>query len=154
MRPPQRTPLYVRLPNATAEKLDRAAFELRTSKQDLVTGLVSRYVDPASPRKLAALGRIGGTTGAARGGTAGTRRVVVETADDALTVGHASFAPAPGADVLTLAEAADLLRTDEPTVERMAASGDLPGRKLGDDWRFSRRALLRWLGGADDEEDE
>jgi excisionase family DNA binding protein len=138
-----RKPLYVRLPTPAAQKLDRAAFELGASKQDLVSGLVSRYVDPDSPSKLAALGRLGG----------GTRRVVVETADDALTVGHASFVPVHDADVLTLAEAADLLRTDETTIDGMAASGELPGRKLGDDWRFTRTALLRWLGGADDEED-
>jgi excisionase family DNA binding protein len=141
----QRKPLYVRLPADAAQNLDRAAFELGTSKQDLVSGLVSRYVDPASPRKLAALGRIGG------GGS--TRRVVVETADDSLTVGHASFVPAQDPDVLTAAEAADLLRTDEETVEAMAKKGELPGRKLGDDWRFTRTALLRWLGGAEDEED-
>jgi excisionase family DNA binding protein len=147
--PNQRKPLYVRLPTAAAQDLDRAAFELKTSKQDLVTGLVSRYVDPDSPRKLAALGRIG-----AGGAGASTRRVVVETADDTMTVGHASFVPTPNADVLTTAEAADLLRTDEETVERLAKKGELPGRKLGDDWRFTRTALLRWLGGAEDEEDE
>jgi excisionase family DNA binding protein len=141
-----RKPLYVRLPADAAQDLDRAAFELKTSKQDLVSGLVSRYVDPDSPRKLAALGRIGGAQG-------GTRRVVVETADDSLTVGHASFVPAHDADVLTTAEAAELLRTDEETVEAMAKKGELPGRKLGDDWRFTRTALLRWLGGAEDEED-
>ncbi|MFL5782199.1 MAG: helix-turn-helix domain-containing protein [Thermoleophilaceae bacterium] len=146
----ERKPLYVRLPALAAQDLDRAAFELKTSKQDLVSGLVSRYVDPDSPRKLAALGRIGGGSPSRQGGT---RRVVVETADDSLTVGHASFVPAHDADVLTTAEAADLLRTDEETVEAMAKKGELPGRKLGDDWRFTRTALLRWLGGAEDEED-
>jgi excisionase family DNA binding protein len=140
----QRTPLYVRLPTAAADKLDRAAFELRTSKQDLVAGLVSRYVDPESPQKLAALRRIGG----------GTRRVVVESADDTMTVGHHSFVPAQEPAVLTAAEAADLLRIDESLVEGMAASGELPGRLLGDEWRFNRAALLRWLGGPDDDEED
>jgi excisionase family DNA binding protein len=137
-----RTPLYVRIPNAAAEKLDRAAFELRTSKQDLVTGLVSRYVDPDTPSGLRALERIGG----------GTRRVVVEAVDDSLTVGHHSFVPSPEAAVLTPAEVAELLRIDEDTVERMAAAGELPGRRLGDDWRFNRDAILRWLGGEDEAE--
>lgn len=149
MQVQRRTPLYVRLPTPAAEKLDRAAFELRTSKQDLVSGLVSRYVDPDSPRKLAALGRMGDSGGAAR-------RVVVETADDALTVGHASFSPAtaPAADteVLTAGEVADLLRTDVGIVERMAANDELPGRRVGDEWRFNRAAVLRWLGAAEDEE--
>jgi excisionase family DNA binding protein len=39
----QRTPLYVRLPSEEAEKLDRAAFEMKTSKQDLVTDMVRRF---------------------------------------------------------------------------------------------------------------
>jgi excisionase family DNA binding protein len=138
----QRTPLYVRIPNAAAEKLDRAAFELRTSKQDLVTGLLSRYVDPDTPRGLRALERIGG----------GTRRVVVESADDTMTVGHHSFVPSGGAEVLTAAEVAELLKIDEETVDRMAAAEKLPGRRLGDEWRFSRAAVLRWLADADEED--
>ena len=36
-------PLYVRLPADEAEKLDRAAFELKTSKQDLVAGMIRRF---------------------------------------------------------------------------------------------------------------
>jgi excisionase family DNA binding protein len=138
----QRIPLYVRLPSTAAEKLDRAAFALRTSKQDLVTGLVSRYVDPDTPSGLRVLERIG---------VGGTRRVVVEAADDTLTVGHHSFVPAQGGEVLTSAEVADLLRTDAETVERMAAAGELPARRLGDEWRFNRDAVLRWLGAPDEE---
>ena len=141
-----RKPLYVRLPTGAADALDRAAFELRTSKQDLVSGLVTRYVDPDSPSKLSALGRIGAS--------GGTRRVVVEAADDSLTVGHASFVPAADQEVLTAAEAAELLRVDEETVERMAAAGELPCRRVGDDWRFNRAAILRWLSHAEEEEPE
>ncbi len=40
--------LYVRIPKNEAEKLDRAAFELKAHKRDLVAGLVARYVDPSS----------------------------------------------------------------------------------------------------------
>jgi excisionase family DNA binding protein len=39
----QRTPLYVRLPTEEAERLDRAAFELKTTKQDLVANLIRRF---------------------------------------------------------------------------------------------------------------
>jgi excisionase family DNA binding protein len=39
----ERTPLYVRLPTEDAERLDRAAFELKTSKQDLVAGMIRRF---------------------------------------------------------------------------------------------------------------
>jgi excisionase family DNA binding protein len=123
-------PLYVRLPSAAAEKLDRAAFELKTTKQNLVAELVDAHLPLAS-----------------------TRRVVVESMDDALIVGHHSFMPAEAADVLTLAEAAELLRTDEQTVAQVAERGELPGRKLGGEWRFARSAVLRWLAGAGEEED-
>jgi excisionase family DNA binding protein len=123
-------PLYVRLPSAAAEKLDRAAFELKTTKQNLVAELVEAHLPLAS-----------------------TRRVVVESMDDALTVGHHSFVPAEALDVLTLAEAAELLRIDEQTVAKAAESGELPGRKLGGEWRFARSAVLRWLAGPGEEED-
>jgi excisionase family DNA binding protein len=39
----QRIPLYVRLPTDEADKLDRAAFEMKTSKQDLVTDMIRRF---------------------------------------------------------------------------------------------------------------
>jgi excisionase family DNA binding protein len=123
-------PLYVRLPSAAAEKLDRAAFELKTTKQNLVAELVEAHLPLAS-----------------------TRRVVVESMDDALTVGHHSFVPAEALDVLTLAEAAELLRIDEQTVAKAADRGELPGRKLGGEWRFARSAVLRWLASAGEEED-
>ena len=55
-----RTALFVRIPAADAERLDRAAFELKASKQDLVAGLVARYVDPATAEGLDALRTIAG----------------------------------------------------------------------------------------------
>jgi excisionase family DNA binding protein len=122
-------PLYVRLPSDAAEKLDRAAFELRTSKQDLVAELVQSHLPLAS-----------------------TRRVVVESMDDTLTVGHHSFIPAEALEVLTAAEAAALLRTDAETVEAMAESGELPARKIGDEWRFARAAILDWLAHSNEED--
>ena len=64
---------------------------------------------------------------------------------DTMTVGQHSFVPADAPEVLTLAEAAELLRVDEETVAKMAESGELPGRKLGDEWRLTRSAVLRWL---------
>jgi excisionase family DNA binding protein len=104
-------PLYVRLPEQAAEKLDRAAFELRTPKQNLVAQLV----------------------------------------EDHLTVGRHSFTPNETGEVLTPEEAAELLRSDAATVIAMAEDGTLPGRKVGDDWRFARSALLRWLSGEEEE---
>ena len=54
-----------------------------------------------------------------------------------------------GDQVLTLAQLAALLRIDEATVLARAAQGDLPGRRFGLQWRFSRRAVFAWLEGSD-----
>ena len=51
----------------------------------------------------------------------------------------------PLPEVLTLAEAARFLRLPIKTVEKLAIEAGLPGRKIGKEWRFSRRALDRWL---------
>jgi excisionase family DNA binding protein len=117
-----RTPLYVRLPKAEAERLDRAAFELKTSKQDLVAGLVAAYGDLDT-----------------------LRRVTIETVEDGLAVGHAAFRPFSPPDVLTVAELANWLQVDEAAVEELAEQGELPGRKLAGEWRFARDAVLDWL---------
>ena len=99
------TPLYVRLPQPTADALDRAAFEAKTSKRELVANALDQH-----------LGRI-------------------------------EFRPAPQdpPEVLTAAQAADLLQTDEATVARLAEQGELPGRNIGGEWRFARAALVAWL---------
>jgi excisionase family DNA binding protein len=62
-------------------------------------------------------------------------------------VGRASFTAAQGPEVLTLEELAELLSLDVKTARGLAEAGELPGRKLGDEWRFSRRAVLDWLSG-------
>jgi excisionase family DNA binding protein len=121
----QRKPLFVRLPAPTAKKLDHVAVELGMSKQDLVADLVEQRLPFP-------------------GG--GTRRVIVETADDTLSVGRAEFFPTEAPEVLTLDEAAELLRIDPDQLAQLADSGEVPGRKLGEDWRFTRASLLNWLG--------
>jgi excisionase family DNA binding protein len=126
MNDEKRTPLYVRIPQSHAEKLDRAAFELKVPKQDLIAGLVADMkIAPGFTR----------------------RRTEVVEVDDALSVGRASFLPAEPREVLTLADVAELLQVEEGVVSAMAEAGELPGRKLGEDWRFSRAALIAWLGG-------
>lgn len=47
--------------------------------------------------------------------------------------------------VLSPREAAEYLRVPEATVIKEAAEGRLPGRKVGDDWRFLGGELVRWL---------
>jgi excisionase family DNA binding protein len=114
--------LYVRLPETEALRLDEAAHRLRRSKQDLVASLITAYGDPET-----------------------LRRVTVETSDPGLTVGHAEFRPFSPPDVLTVDELAAWLQTDPETVAKLADDGELPGRKLGDEWRFARDAVLDWL---------
>jgi len=125
--------LFVRLPLEEAEKLDRFAFERRMPKRDVVRRLVADRLDdadviwhrPAPPPFSMPLPR-----------------------DAEVVVGRAEFSPAP-AEVLTAEQAAELLQTDPDAVRALADAGELPGRKIGDDWRFLRRAVLAWLGGAD-----
>jgi excisionase family DNA binding protein len=129
--------VFVRIPAADADRLDRAAFELKTPKRDLITTLVSRYVRPDDPAALAALRPAGEER----------RRVVVETDDNTLTVGRHAFQAAAPLEVLTLAQVADLLQVPEAAAAELAETGELPGRRVGEDWRFSRAAVLAWLGG-------
>ena len=98
----------MRLPAADAERLDRASFELKRPKQELVAEAL-RTLDVERP-----------------------------------PVGFAR--PAPGSpDVLTSEQLADLLQVDEKAVRELARRGEVPGRKIGREWRFSRQAVLKWL---------
>ncbi len=45
-------------------------------------------------------------------------------------------------EVLNVEEAADLLGLPEHTVRRFAREGKLPARKIGKEWRYSRRKLI------------
>lgn len=132
--------LYARIPAAEAEKLDRAAFELKATKQDLIAALVSRYVDPTTPAGLASLREL----------TAEDRRVVIEPPTEGLTVGRHSFRPFEEPEVLTLEQAAELLQAEPDAVRKLAEAGRLPGRKLGRKWRFSRRAVIDWLASGEE----
>ena len=64
---------------------------------------------------------------------------------EGLVVGHVALRePAP--EVLTPGEAAALLRIEEPQLREAAERGEVPGRRIAGEWRFSRDALLNWLG--------
>jgi len=47
--------------------------------------------------------------------------------------------------VLTPEQAAQLLQISSKTVKRRAQLSDIPGRRVGNQWRFSRQGLLDWL---------
>jgi excisionase family DNA binding protein len=134
---PQQTGLFVRIPREQATRLDRASAAAAVPKKDLIAGLVARHVDPDTPHGIEALREI------AHGG----RRIVIEGHETQLQPGFGYFSPAPQSEVLDVDGAAELLRIERETVLRLAETGDLPGRSLEGDWRFSRQALLEWLGG-------
>jgi excisionase family DNA binding protein len=115
------TPLYVRIPSAEAAKLHHASSVLGAPKRELITRLVARYVDPAD---LGALSALGGSE---------------------MGVGQHSFRPAEELEILTPAQLAGLLQVEEEAVIELAEKRELPGRKIGEEWRFSREAILAWL---------
>jgi len=126
--------LYVRLPAHAVDKLHRAAEALGVHKKDLVAGLVTRYVDPDSRRGLSALGQL-----------SQPRRVTIDLGEPAPTMGSYSFQSYDPPEVLSPEQAAQLLQLEEKVVIELAEAGEVPGRKLGGAWRFSRAAVLDWL---------
>src|ERR1700745_2273470 len=113
------TALFVRIPSEHAAKLHRAADALGAPKRELISRLVAQYVNPDDPTALSALGspRAGGTGGP-----------------------H-PLRPASELEILTPAQLSGLLQVEEEVVLELAEEGDLPGRKVGEEWRFSREAI-------------
>ena len=48
-------------------------------------------------------------------------------------------------DILTLTEVANLFKVTEKTLYGLAQKGDLPGFKVGGQWRFQRAAIDSWI---------
>ncbi len=48
-------------------------------------------------------------------------------------------------DVLTLIEAAALLRVNRESLRRRAKAWGVPHKRLGSEWRFSRKVLTAWV---------
>jgi excisionase family DNA binding protein len=48
-------------------------------------------------------------------------------------------------EVMDLKEAMKFLKIGRTTLLKLAQEGKLPGQKVGNQWRFSRQALLKWL---------
>src|SRR4051794_13517486 len=115
------TPLFVRIPAAEAAKLHHASSMLGAPKRELITRLVARYVDPDD---MASLSELGGSE---------------------FGVGQHSFRPAEELEILTPAQLAGLLQIEEEVVGELAQKQELPGRKIGEEGRFSREAILAWL---------
>ena len=94
------------------------------------------------PDQAAALDRLVGSTGRRK------QQLVSELLGDQLGVGRIEIREdreLPEQEVLTLEEVASLLRLAPRVVRARARSGELPGRRFGEEWRFSRAAVLQWL---------
>jgi excisionase family DNA binding protein len=113
-----REALFVRIPTAQARALARIAAETGRPKQEVVADLLSRSIGDQG-RSIAA--------------------------DGGLTLGHHTFRSYEP-DVLTLDEVAELLGVEPALIEGLADRGELPGRRIGEAWRFARSAVLEWLG--------
>jgi excisionase family DNA binding protein len=137
------TGVFVRLPTPQARLLDRAAAAVPAHKKDLISGLLARHLDPDSPEGLEKLRSLTPAT------AVGSRRIVVEAEDSGMQRGYASFNPLPPPEVLDARAAADLFDVDVDLVVELAEKGELPGRKLGEGWRFARQGLLDWLSHAE-----
>lgn len=59
-------------------------------------------------------------------------------------------------EVLTLEELAAYLKVSETTAYALVRSGDIPGRKVGREWRFLKVRVEEWLmqAGGDDMEQQ
>ena len=55
--------------------------------------------------------------------------------------------PVPSTTMMTLREVATYLRLHRSTVYRLAREGDIPGFKVGTQWRFNSERLGRWMVG-------
>lgn len=50
-------------------------------------------------------------------------------------------------DILTVEEAAELLKIPRSSVYKLAQENKIPAQKVGRHWRFNRATLLLWVSG-------
>jgi len=80
-------------------------------------------------------------TSKGKGKKAKSSKVATDTQDPVLT-----GAAALGLEILTLEEAATLLRISADALKADAEKGSVPGRFVGGEWRFLKRSLDQWFG--------
>lgn len=56
--------------------------------------------------------------------------------------------PMPDQEILNIDGAAALLGVSVKTFSKVLREGDVPGRKVGREWKFSRQALIDWIGNS------
>ena len=52
-------------------------------------------------------------------------------------------------EILSIADASQLLALSEAEIERLLCAGELPGRRVGSHWFISRQRLLQFISGDD-----
>ena len=52
----------------------------------------------------------------------------------------------PDREILNIEEAAQLLGVSVKTFNKVLHTESLPARKIGREWKFSRAALIEWVG--------
>jgi excisionase family DNA binding protein len=117
--PEDKSALFVRIPTATAKKLETHAKRAGRSKQDIVATLI----------------------------TAGLQKPSVSSSAGSV-VPIAAVAPEV-TDILTLDELSAYLRIDREELEKRLQTQEIPARRFGSEWRFSREAINRWMEGTD-----
>jgi excisionase family DNA binding protein len=55
-------------------------------------------------------------------------------------------APGDKKEILNIEEASAFLGVSTKTFQKVLREGDMPGRKVGREWKFWRRALAEWVG--------
>ncbi len=53
--------------------------------------------------------------------------------------------PEPTKEILNIDEAALFLGVSAKTFAKVLRDGEIPGRKIGREWKFARRALIEWV---------
>ena len=56
--------------------------------------------------------------------------------------------PMPDHEILNIDGAAAFLGVSVKTFSKVLREGDVPGRKVGREWKFSRQALIDWIGSS------
>ncbi len=58
----------------------------------------------------------------------------------------------PDREIMTIEEAAQLLGVSVKTFNKVLHTQSIPARKIGREWKFSRRALIDWIGAGRSDE--
>ena len=96
--------------------------------------------------QAAAIDRIVQTTGIRK------QQLVSDMISDHLSVGRLEITETPtvpAGEILTVVEAAQLLRVEPSAVDARIDDGGIPARRLGTEWRIARVALMEWLAQGD-----